>query len=170
MVGDVGYYRARADDFTKRHPGQAPPSYYLQYGEKYAHRFTDETSKQLSPQGRVWLEETFLKLQHAIEDLRTKDPAAFDRLERDPQAFQAFAYATHADAYLGAGLSKLSMQELVQIGLTPDVGDLANGAGLKQVVQVGVPVVADKLLHQPEAATTELLEAIRRGRMAGSGT
>jgi len=54
MLGDVGYYRARADDFVKRHPGDQPPGYYLEYGEKYARLFTGETYMKLSPQGQAW--------------------------------------------------------------------------------------------------------------------
>ena len=41
-VGDVTYYRARNDDFIRRNPGRTPPDYYLEYGDKYAHRFTDD--------------------------------------------------------------------------------------------------------------------------------
>lgn len=162
MIGDVGYYRARADDFLKRHPHEQAPAYYLEYGEKYAQRFTRETFEKLSPRGQAWLKDTFVALQTAIEDKRRNSPEAFERLERDEEKFKAFAYATHAKAYLEAGLSELSAQELVDVGLTPDVLDLANFEGVNQMFEVGLPILEAKLKARDTALLLELNEAMRR--------
>jgi hypothetical protein len=158
----VGYYRARDDDFRQRHPGLQAPPYYLQYGEKYAHRFTEETLAAMGPHGRAWLQQVFVQLQQSLEDLRARDPAGFDRLEQDPAAFQRFAYATHRDAYLGAGLATLSTPELLAIGLTPDVKDLLAPEGLEQVAAVGLPVLVEKATHLPSALAIDGEELLRR--------
>lgn len=145
MIGDVGYYRARYDDFTQRHPGQKPPSYYLEYGEKYAQRFTRETATKLTPAGQRWLDRTFELLQSRMEFLRMTDLPAFEKLERDPEAFKQFAYDTHSDAYLDAGLSKLPASDLAIIGTTPDASDLLTPDGIKQGVVTGAAVLRDKV-------------------------
>lgn len=145
MIGDVAYYRARYDDFVQRHPGQKPPAYYLEYGEKYAQRFTRETFGQLTPDGQKWLRRTFELLQARMEDLRANDPVAFEKLERDPEAFKHLAYETHSDAYLDAGLSRLPASDLAIIGLTPDARDLATPDGIKQGVITGAVVIQEKL-------------------------
>jgi len=165
MLGDVGYYRARADDFSMRHPGQAPPDYYLAYGEKYAHRFTEQTLAELGPRGRAWVKDVFARLQQAMEEARAESPAAYDALEQDPSAFQRFAYRSHQRAYLDAGLARLSAQELLDIGLTPDVKDLLSPDGVGQAVAVAVPVLAEKAVHLPRAAQAEAEELLRRLRL-----
>jgi hypothetical protein len=139
-VGTLEYYRARHDDFVRRNPGKTPPDYYLGYGDKYANRFLKETAPKLSKGGQEWLQRTFVALQSKIEDLRQKDPAAFARLEQDPDAFRKFAYGTHPDAYVESGLSKLPPGDLVQIGLTPDVKDLLTKDGIAQMVDTGLRV------------------------------
>lgn len=135
-LGGIDYYRARHDDFVRRHPGVEPPSYYLNYGEKYATRFTEELAPKLSPVGQAWLAQARLNLQVAIEARLKEDPQAFDRLELDDEAFKAFAYDTHPEAYLSAGLEKLPLKDLVRIGLTPDAKDLFSVMGLEQVAEV----------------------------------
>ncbi|MBI5369261.1 MAG: hypothetical protein HZA54_19650 [Planctomycetes bacterium] len=121
----------------RRHPGgPPPPDYYLDYGEKYALRFTHELRPLLSDTGRAWLDRARLNLQTAIENERRRDPEAFARLEEDPDAFRRFAYDTHADAYWRAGLADLPIMDLIRIGTTPDLRDLFTEAGLGQVVDI----------------------------------
>jgi hypothetical protein len=139
-VGTLEYYKARHDDFVRRNPGKTPPDYYLGYGDKYANRFLKETAPKLSKGGQEWLQRTFVALQGKIEDLRQKDPAAFARLEQDPEAFRKFAYGTHPDAYVESGLSKLPPGDLVQIGLTPDFKDVLTKDGIAQMVDTGLRV------------------------------
>jgi hypothetical protein len=126
--------------------------------------FTQEALAKLSPSGQAWVKETFVRLQRAIEELREQDPAAFDRLERDPDAFRDFAYATHAKAYLESGVSALSMQELADIASTPAGKHLFSVAAGIQALEVDGPVLDEKLKHLDAALITETMELIRRAR------
>lgn len=143
QIGSLDYYRMRADDFRERNPDMEPPDYYMNYGDKYARRFTEELSPNLSERGQQWLVDARANLQEAMEARRAEDPAAFAELERDPEAFRRFAYDTHPTAYRDAGLAELRPSDLVQIPLTPDRQDLVSGPGLRQVVDTGVGVVGD---------------------------
>ena len=42
--GGLDYYGCRADDFVHREPLEPLPTYYLDYGARYAERFTAETA------------------------------------------------------------------------------------------------------------------------------
>jgi hypothetical protein len=134
--GGSEYYQKRYNDFKARHPDKEPPSYYLNYGKKYADRFVNETYDKLSPEGKEWLMRARRNLQEAIEAKRAEDPAAFDQLEQNDAAFKRFAYDTHPKAYVDAGLLKLPASDLVKIGLTPDGGDLFSRDGAKQMWEV----------------------------------
>jgi hypothetical protein len=130
------YYKQRYDDFVRRNPGQTPPDYYLNYGQKYLDKFSALGPKDLSPAGLAWRDRTLKALQDAIEMKRAEDPAAFAQLERDPEAFKKFAYDTHADAYVNSGLFKLPAQDLVKIATTPELRDLLGKDGVRQIVDV----------------------------------
>ena len=141
-VGDVSYYKQRNDDFVNRYAGYdfTPPDYYLEYGDKYCNRFTDEMTpsylmrENLANKARV-------NLQVAIEGYRAENPIAFDSLEKDSTQFRAFAYDTHPQAYWDAGLGNLGILDLIMIGLTPDVGDLVPWEGISQVADIAVRLV-----------------------------
>ncbi len=137
--GELSYYRARHDDFLNRYHfcGLTPPVYYLGYGDKYVRRFTFETQDRLTPKGKAWLARARVLLQVSIEDELIRDPAAFDRLERNDAAFTRFAYDTHPDAYWDAGLGELDLFDLTNIGLTPDARDLFGWDGIVQVADIG---------------------------------
>lgn len=122
--GRLDYYRLRHDDFARRHPALTPPGYYLEFGDRYAHRFMIETARDLGPRGRSWVTRTLSLLQEKIERRRESDPLGFDALERDPAAFRAFAFDTHSDAYVEAGLAELPLEDLTRILTTPDLRDL----------------------------------------------
>jgi hypothetical protein len=130
----LNYYQERAADFCRRNPGMDPPDYYLNYGDKYANRFASLDQTDLSPQGLLWRDRTLNALQQAIEDLRTKDPAGFAELERDPEAFMEFAYGTHPDAYIDSGLFDLSAQDIAVIAATPDLSDVLSQGGIDQTL------------------------------------
>jgi hypothetical protein len=130
------YYKQRVDDFVRRNPGQTPPDYYLNYGQKYLEKFSALGPKDLSPAGLAWRDRTLKALQDAIEMKRAEDPAAFAQLERDPAAFKKFAYDTHADAYVNSGLLKLPAQDLVKIATTPELRDLLTKDGVRQIADV----------------------------------
>ena len=134
--GNLDYYKQRYEDFKIRNPGLKPPDYYLDYGDKYAQRFSKETMDNLSPEGKEWLIQTRINLQQAIENKVSADPKGFEELERNPDKFRDFAYDTHADAYWNAGLKDLPLKDLVQIGLTPDFSDLLTPSGVDQVFDI----------------------------------
>ena len=138
--GGVNYYKQRNSDFVTRYAGHnfSPPDYYLEYGDKYCDRFTDEVTPKLSEEGKAWLEQARINLQVAIEEKREANPKHFDALEKDAAQFKAFAYDTHPRAYWDAGLGKLGLLDLVMIGLTPDVGDLVPWEGVSQVAVIAV--------------------------------
>jgi hypothetical protein len=131
-TGNIDYYQQRADDFRRRNPGLEPPDYYLEYGDKYAQRFASLDASDLSPAGLAWRDKTLEALQEAIETKRREDPAGFAELERDPEAFKAFAYATHPDAYVDSGLFHLPAQDIMVIAATPDIGDVLTSEGIVQ--------------------------------------
>jgi hypothetical protein len=141
-LGGTDYYRLRSQDFMRRHPGMEPPSYYLGYGDKYVNRFTDELAPKLSPRGQQWLAQVRLNLQVAIEACLMADPAAFDRLEQDDEAFRQFAYDSHPKVYLDAGMDELPLKDLVLIGMTPDCKDLFTKMGLEQVVEIAAGIAS----------------------------
>ncbi|HBP17437.1 MAG TPA: hypothetical protein DEA08_06560, partial [Planctomycetes bacterium] len=134
--GGLDYYRCRADDFVRRLPEEEPPSYYLGYGDRYVRRFSEETRPLLSPAGQAWLDEVRAALQRAMEARRARDPLGFVALEREDQRFLDFAYDTHPDAYLEAGLDQLPLRDLLIIGSTPDARDLLSERGRRQILLV----------------------------------
>lgn len=140
-VGKITYYESRNKDYLSRHSSPPPPDYYLNYGNKYARRFTTVLKPTLSAEGQKWLERAFVLLQQAMEGRLARDPAEYDALEQDSNAFREFAYATHPDAYLDAGLSKLPVTDLAKIASTPDLGDLMTMDGVSQIVETGVRIL-----------------------------
>jgi len=125
-VGTASYYSDRYDDFKRRHPDLPPPTYYLNYGKKYYDRFQTIVKPRLSSQGKQWLDKVAKSLQEKME-ARIGDTfvtkIAFDSLERNDKLFNEFAYATHCEVYVDAGLWQLSTEDLIMIRATPDWAD-----------------------------------------------
>gem|GEM_PF-5231148 len=180
-VGYPGYYLERLKDFKRRHRDSAsvrlepdllgeqfaprnvpPPFYYFDYGFKYAMRFTNELFPLLSAAGKEWLVNARMNLQLAIENRLQKGAKAFADLEERPNAFRDVCYATHSKAYLDAGLAKLPMEDLYQIGMTPDGKDLFDPAGLNQIREVAIGLYGNTLDVAGETANALL--AIRLGQ------
>ena len=137
----LDYYRNRADDYTLRHGDQTgkytpPPDYYLDCGDIYARRFTQELRPRLSPLGQAWIDRTFLALQRQMEQQRQTQPKHFARLEEDTRAFRNFAYGLHAQAYIQCGVGDLPLRDLMLIAHTPRLRDLLTPAGIRQVLLV----------------------------------
>ena len=135
--GTRDYYQQRYDDFVSRNPGVDPPDYYLEYGQKYADRFSSLDDRDLSAEGLEWRDKTLVALQQAIEDKRTSDPEGFAELERDPEAFRRFAFETHPAAYVDSGLYDLPAQDLLVIAGTPDINDVLSQEGIDQSLITG---------------------------------
>jgi hypothetical protein len=176
-TGTMDYYRKRHFDFVARNPGVPPPSYYLQYGDKYVQRFKALGPEQLSPEGLAWRDRALKGLQDAIETLSHKEPVQFAELERKPGEFQAFAYGTHVNAYVNAGLFALPAQDLKTILLTPDLQDLLTEDGLKQIITAGMKVrpndmaaifgaTGSEVLRRDVRPAVEQLEREMKARMA----
>jgi uncharacterized protein YqjF (DUF2071 family) len=140
MIGQLGYYRSRHQDFIGRCPGLLPPPYYLDYGQKYCERF-HLLRDRLSAEGQGWIQRTMQILQRRIEDRRALDPAAFILLERDGEEFRSFAYATHPEAYIEGGLARLPPEDVLLVMQTPDAKDLLNHDGIEQIVRTALDVV-----------------------------
>lgn len=142
----LDYYRERARDYGARHAlpadGSAqPPQYYLDYGDKYARRFTQVLRPTMSAAGQQWIDATCRRLQVLLERRRATDPHRFAELEEDTRAFHCLAYRTHAQAYIECGIAKLPLSDMVRIARTPDPRDLLTRAGLEQVLRVVAHVV-----------------------------
>ncbi|MBW2255749.1 MAG: hypothetical protein JRI25_14265 [Deltaproteobacteria bacterium] len=176
--GGMEYYRNRHDDFVSRYTGCdafTPPSYYLEYGDKYIRRFTLELKPRLSPEGQAWCEQAGFNLQEAIEDHRADNGKDYDQLEKNDAAFTSFAYATHADAYWRAGLGDLGIFDLARIGLTPDIKDLVTWEGVTQVLDVGTRLLGawgERAIDYAagEGTTQELIQAAYEGfELVGDG-
>lgn len=158
QTGTTEYYRQRHNDFMRRNPGMTPPDYYLNYGDKYAHRFAALTDRDLSSEGLAWRDRTLKSLQEAIEERRRTDPEGFAELERDPEKFKAFAYATHPDAYVNSGLFDLSVQDLTAIAMTPDIGDVLSADGLKGWVDTAIKLRPDDVVDIGRATVHQVLD------------
>ena len=156
LVGQCEYYDARKADFEKRNPGLAAPDYYTEYGKKYCERFSESAFGGLSGAGQEWDIKTRMNLQLAIEMGAISD-VDFAKMEKDPEKFREFAFRSHPDAYLEAGLPGLPITDQIMIGLTPDVGDLATWDGVEQVAKTSRKMV-------PEVAFNTV-DSIGRGKL-----
>ncbi len=133
-LGSADYYKWRYNDFIKQNPGKKAPDYYLNYGNKYIQRFTNETNNQLSKQGKQWLVQARKNLQVAIENKLKADPEIESR--NGGKDFHKFAFDSHVDSYWNAGLYKLNTVDLVAIVLTPNFKDLTSADGMKQATEM----------------------------------
>ncbi|MCZ8284020.1 MAG: hypothetical protein O9353_01075 [Bacteroidia bacterium] len=135
VLGSVNYYKFRHDDFVRRFPDQAPPAYYMEYGDKYVRKFTEELFEKLSEEGKVWMEETKLKLQQAIEDKIRQEP----EIELDDEAFKEFAFQSHSKVYKETHAMQLCLADKTAIVSCMDMKDLFGELGL-QVIKVALKI------------------------------
>ncbi len=145
-TGTDSYYMDRAADFRRRNPSGSPPSYYADYGDKCLHQFR-AAKADLSGAGQAWLETTLRLLQDRIETQLGVDPEAFAGLELDGTAFQEFAFSTHADVYIEAGLFTLPADDLWRILRTPDAPDLFSPDGISEIVELLKRLDRDDIDH-----------------------
>ncbi len=135
ILGSVDYYKFRHEDFTRRFPAQEAPAYYMMYGDKYVRKFTEELYGKLTAEGKVWMEDTKLKLQQAIEDKLREDP----EIELDAEAFKEFAFKSHADVYEETQAMALCLADKTAIVGCMDIRDLFGELGL-QVIKVALRI------------------------------
>lgn len=160
--GHLDYYRKRHADFLARYPEAppSPPTYYLGYGDLYVRRFTERLMPELSREGQEWMVRARRNLQMAIEAELARNPG----LELDDAAFTRFAYETHSRAYLDAGLTKLPIDDLIRVAVTPNLSDTLNLQGMQVVFETAEQVARDKLaaaMEAPADTTQEVLNAVR---------
>lgn len=60
--------------------------------------------------------------------------------------FLSFAFESHPDAYLDGGLAGLPLNDLVMIGMTPDLSDLATRDGVSQILATSEKMVPEVAL------------------------
>lgn len=111
------------------------------YGFKYCVIFSNYLMPKLSPGGKKWLKLARILLQKYMEqgliykNFESKYNKGFNKLakiktlnsvELDSSYFQKFAFATHPDAYLDAGLINISIKDKIEISLTPDFKEWAS--------------------------------------------
>ena len=131
-TGTTTYYLDRLADFRRRWPEASPPSYYADYGNKCLGQFLS-TKPILSPRGQRWIDDTLQRLQQMMEQERRHDGQGFAAKECDDDTFREFAFGTHAQAYQDAGVFELGVADLWKIVRTPDLKDLLNDEGRKEV-------------------------------------
>lgn len=122
------------------------------YGYKYCVVFSNYLTPKLSESGKKWLKQARYYLQQYMDEglktemfiskynkkfnekLRTK---TLKNVELDTGWFQEFAFATHPDAYLDAGLVNLSIADKIEVGLTPDLKEWMSTGTWEQAWYVG---------------------------------
>ena len=124
IIGRPEYYLFRSDNFTLRANAmsikQTAPEYYLNFGFKYANRFLNEVSPELTETGRNWVIETTEILQLDIENKLKEDPD----IEFLKDKFEDFVFWTHPAAYLKTGFFSLPARDIVKIVSAIDANDL----------------------------------------------
>ncbi|MGE4505781.1 MAG: hypothetical protein AB7D51_10565 [Desulfovibrionaceae bacterium] len=141
VYGTKEFYKWRAEDFKRRHPGKEPPPYYMDYGDKYARVFSDEIRGRLSDKGKQWVDNTRRTLQRRIEEKL----ASGEMDELDPQEFERMAFAMHSDAYQEAGINDLPFSDAMIILGAVDRSDFFKPASIREGLEVAGPYVGNNI-------------------------
>lgn len=113
------------------------------YGYKYCHVFTHELMPKLTEGGKKWLKQAKLNLQILMEkglieknyiskyngEYNDKNGLMvsesiekfYENIELNDKNFKEFAFATHPDAYDPKAMSRLPVEDLFLILITPDL-------------------------------------------------
>ncbi len=135
ILGNVDYYKFRHEDFIRRFPDKEPPGYYMMYGDKYVRKFTEELFDKLTEEGKVWMEDTKLKLQQAMENKLMQAP----EIELDEEAFRDFAFKSHTEVYEETHAMELCLADKTAIVGCMDIRDLFGELGL-QVIKMALRI------------------------------
>lgn len=113
------------------------------YGYKYCIVFSYTLVPKLSATGKAWMTKARYNLQKFIEQglLTGRFVSDHDKswnstmmnsksgnIEMKNTDFQAFAFRTHPDAYIRAGLRGISLEDKIRVILTPDFKEWAGSA------------------------------------------
>lgn len=151
------------------------PDFSKSYGYKYCAKFEDETYKVLSNKGKIWLQNTKLNLQKYLEQGLLNEKyfsrnfpmynriynfeGALTGIELDNDKFQDFAFATHPDAYIDAGMLELGLVDLWYIGNTPELTEFREARTQKQVMLVVEKFIIKYITIPFTWPTEKLIEA-----------
>ncbi|EKB62061.1 hypothetical protein [Bergeyella zoohelcum] len=153
------------------------------YGYKYCVIFSNYLAPKLSEAGKEWLNRTRRLLQEYIEEglrkeefiskynkgfnekakqrqRKTKQNPLKD-VELDNDWFQEFAFATHPDAYLDAGLLHLSMADKIAIARTPDMVEWMSVSTWEQAMYVAEEQ-AKKWVEEGKKEVDEKYEQLKK--------
>ncbi|GEM_PF-2832454 len=125
------------------------------YGYKYCAIFNEILFPELSLQGQEWLMETTLLLQDYMDKgvvekkfMNNKKYNERNRIhlgnvnefysdiELHSSKFRNFAFATHSNAYLDAGLVRLPLSDKIKIATTPEIKEFLDTETWKQIWDV----------------------------------
>jgi len=165
----------------KRKNGTFKPVPSTSYGYKYCVRFSNILMPKLSPEGKIWLTKAKENLQKYMEkgiikknftsvyntsfndryeltDEENMDSFYTD-LELRNEEFKDFAFATHPDAYLDAGLTSIPIKDKIKVSMTPDFKEWGSGATWEQAMIVFEEQI-DDWYNQAKAGVKEAQEDI----------
>ncbi|CAA0165208.1 hypothetical protein [Tenacibaculum maritimum] len=126
------------------------------YGYKYCIRFTYVLMPVLSEKGKLWLVRAKGNLQRYMEmgvvgkafysrknkkfniryGLPKKKDQFYTKIEDRNNEFRDFAFATHPDAYLDAGLAGIPIADKIKVAMTPDFKEWGEGDTWEQAIIV----------------------------------
>jgi len=144
------------------------------YGYKYCMVFSNNLMPRLSKGGQKWLKKARENLQDYMdqglinETYQSKYNEGFNEkevvktlkdVELNENWFQEFAFATHPDAYLDAGLLYISIEDKIEVSLTPDFKEWGSLATWEQAMYVAQEQVIKWKNDTSDYATAQYLKA-----------
>jgi hypothetical protein len=149
----------------KKNDRQMKPDISKSYGYKYCLAFGKLLYPKLSIRGQQWVKITLIFLQEYMEagvvdmDWMSTENLFFNKknqlsneetkktfysdIELNNARFRSFAFATHPDAYIKAGIAKLPLKDLVLIASTPDFSEW-----MEKDTQIQAIIVAKKIIEE----------------------
>lgn len=143
------------------------PNISKSYGYKYCLAFGKLLSPKLSDKGQLWVKKTLDYLQRYMEaglvdlDWESTENINFNSkyklnnksgkivfytdIELNNARFRTFAFATHPDAYIKAGITNLPLKDLILISSTPDLAEWWDGDTRIQAIIVAKKLVEEKM-------------------------
>lgn len=160
------------------------PIIYESYGYKYCYAFDKLLYPHLTEKGQEWERYALKSLQQYMEKgLVNKNWKArnnkdfnkkyrfhqggmeefYNNIELRNEQFKEFAFATHPDAYLDAGLRNLPVKDLILILLTPDIKEWTETNTWIQAWLVFKEVAPAKLIEYKNDAIDYINKVYEKG-------